>query len=820
MKIIIKLFFALNVIALNARFLDVAIFMDKNQEANEMVKNPTYRGPITLDLGISLCQKNFPIITSASLLSNIQNFKKNPKLTQPTDLAIKSMPLLDTQWDIYKHRSGLLYLLIPKTYLNNLKQYNTTQFLTEALKYPQFLPQEILTGFRINPATGIFKKVSWTNLELEPAKYNAEYVNNWKSYDAKTKKDVNWLEIFTSGQDDIFGLWNISLDGHGSYATEIFKNPGFMPKSVSESSGAFVIAGLSLSGYRTFIQFLTDNIKTNFLHYTTCFGGDLTLFLPYITSLLNYKGNIKGGVKKPNFTIAAGALTSELVYVNSGKSLLGCIHNIKAPALINYKSFFNDLKKFSPNAFKAVIYNDKELREILLNVTDRVKTGIDPYGISGLPSVMFPNSEIFRAVKLDDKTTILNEVFLKKYLLAFKGSKLLTTPKTIVLKDQEVILIYPSVVPVEIQINSDYKKPAPAIVSMGLGMSLTKIFSLNTNISFYRFLNESIGAVNPVFNKYFFINKLTVLNDDTTKKLFGYTKNYEKITLKNVLILIKNDNGKRRYSTIFMTEDNKVYKIAFPDPLPKQLKISYSNTAGKTDFENSMESYFNSSNPATTEIKEVMDWKYLSKILSGGDKELFDKLEKIKKDSDNKLAKAKADKLKMDKLAADKIAKDKIATDKANQEKQFKTISDKLVIFTNLISQLNKAKANKKPKLVKQLNIKINQAKKNLSKMPINFKNNNGQTPLMLNPKVALILPLLDKNKANNTVNAKDAKGKTVLQYLIQSADADKVYIYRALINTGVKVTPKDIKLVQNKLKNKPKKLKAIIALLKSKPKK
>ncbi|MDR3646162.1 MAG: hypothetical protein P4L22_01325, partial [Candidatus Babeliales bacterium] len=72
----------------------------------------------------------------------------------------------------------------------------------------------------------------------------------------------------------------------------------------------------------------------------------------------------------------------------------------------------------------------------------------------------------------------------------------------------------------------------------------------------------------------------------------------------------------------------------------------------------------------------------------------------------------------------------------------------------------------------------------------------------------------LEKKKAKVTVNAKDAKGKTVLQYLIASPFAGNINLYRALINAGAKVTDNDIKAVQNKLKNKPKVKTEVIKIL------
>ncbi|MDR3646009.1 MAG: hypothetical protein P4L22_00525, partial [Candidatus Babeliales bacterium] len=193
-------------------------------------------------------------------------------------------------------------------------------------------------------------------------------------------------------------------------------------------------------------------------------------------------------------------------------------------------------------------------------------------------------------------------------------------------------------------------------------------------------------------------------------------------------------------------------------------------------------------------------------------------------------AKAAADKAAADKIAADKATADKLSKDKSDKEKavidklftdkasakakQFKTTSDLLTQQANIIWQFKVAQATKKVLLVKKLTPQVNKLKKDLVTVPVNIKNTQGQTPLMLDPRRAAIVYGLEKKKAKITVNAKDSKGKSVLQYLIASPFANNINLYRALINAGAKVNNNDIKVVQNKLKTKPKQLKPIVAIL------
>ncbi|MDR3646703.1 MAG: hypothetical protein P4L22_04130 [Candidatus Babeliales bacterium] len=977
-RLFFLIIFIIQIISLNARFLDVAMFLDTGQELSQMKNKSTSKGPITLDLGVALCQKTFPILTTSSLLHNIQDIITNSiyESKYGRSKKLKDLSLNDNDWDIYQHRSKSLYLLVPKTYLNSLEKYNTPEFKSEAEKHPQFTSDEILTGFRINQKAGIFKKVSWQNLQFDTTKSQYSDFENWSLLNKNNLKNVNWLEIFTQGIDDTFGLWNILIDGHGGYPKDFLLKVG-MPNAIDESYSNH-IAGLSFNGYRNLVQFLTINVKTNFLYYTTCFGGDTNLILPYITTVLNSKGVVKGGIKKPNFTIAAGALTSESVMANSSSSLLRC-SDPKISRTANYSMFFDSLNKYAPDATKAVIYKDKELKKILIYVTDRVKeksgTGIK-YGITALPSVMFPGTEIFRAIALDDKISVINEVLLKQHTLEIKNGKFVNQLEPIVLKNKEVILIYPLEIPVDIKIITEKDKRPPAIVAMTAGISITKINNLDINTSFDKFLYNSMGAVAPVFNKYFFINSLTTTLDNKI------------VTFKNVLILVKGINQTKFFTAILTFPDNEIYMMNNLKSEFTKLNIPTLNNVPNNHYLNSIITYFDSNDSSMQTLKKDFDFESLFKLLSKEDREILkqfvnkngtfniklqiisnqekaakektdkdkalrvkiakdkadkeearlakeaadklvadkekarldkekadkakaqlakeiadkekadketallakekadkakaqlakeiadkeakdkadkdkEKADKIKAQLDKEVAdkesadkaiqdkadldakdksdkeaadkivqdeqdeKDKADKISKDKITkdkADKTVKDKIAKEKANknlaakiaaqQEKQFKDTTTKLMGLSNVFQEFKQAQESKNVKKINQLKKKVNLAQQNLKKLNVNIKNQNGQTPIMVNPRIAPVVYVLNKKVAKNVVNAKDPKGKTVLQYTIQSPFADKVYIYNALVTSGAKINNNDIKVVQNKLKNKPKLKNPIVKLL------
>ncbi|MDR3646959.1 MAG: hypothetical protein P4L22_05470 [Candidatus Babeliales bacterium] len=162
------------------------------------------------------------------------------------------------------------------------------------------------------------------------------------------------------------------------------------------------------------------------------------------------------------------------------------------------------------------------------------------------------------------------------------------------------------------------------------------------------------------------------------------------------------------------------------------------------------------------------------------------------------------------------VAKEKLAKIKAIQlakAKQFKATSDMLAKQANTLLQFKIAQTTKNDAKIKKLTPIVNKIKKDLITARVNIKNPQGQTPMMLNPRLIFILYGLAKTKAQNTANARDNKGQTVLQYLIQSSWKANANLYKILINAGAQVTDKDIKTIQIKLKNKPQ-LKPIVSIL------
>jgi len=178
----------------------------------------------------------------------------------------------------------------------------------------------------------------------------------------------------------------------------------------------------------------------------------------------------------------------------------------------------------------------------LLEITYRTTSLKDPYGISALPQVMFPGTDIFRAMALTDAISVITEVATRQHVFENKPFEFV---------DKEAILLYPNNIPVDISITVQAGKAAPAIVSMQPGASLISLENVTGNFTFSQFMKESFGATQPLFTKYYYIKTLTLKND---KYCIDSVPVGTNITLQNVII--KQQNEKR---DIIFSYNNAAY---------------------------------------------------------------------------------------------------------------------------------------------------------------------------------------------------------------------------------------------------------------------
>ncbi len=532
---------------------DVIILLDTLEKAKE--KSP---GAITNTFAAALCEKTSPIITSSHTLKNYLNSIEIVNDYIQLQCKNEFYNLLDDKfWDFYRVRTKeqSLYLLIPKDYSKKLNEkFNTEEFRNNCKKYPKYTPEEIIIGFRIDPAAKIFKKISSHKL-----KNKVELTPDYSP-------EVHLLEqLFIQGKDEIFGLWNIFLEGHGNFAKQNLIDIASIKTAPQIDTSGALIAGLDVTNFRNLIQFLSKNINTNFLYYLSCFSGGYNIFLPYITNLMNKKGNVIGGIEKPNFTVVTGALTDQ-IFLNA----------------TDFKVFFELLHKYTKKiGVHPTIFKDSELVDILKDIISNTDAK-DPFGIMGLPQIMQPKTGIFRAIPLNENIGIISEFLALKHKIE---------NKQIILNNKKAILIYPKEIETKVQIQAGEGKTIPAIVSMLPGIGIHKFESISTSLSFLELIS-SFAATEPAFEKYFYIKQLELINDEyciSTKAPDNV------IVLNNVIIKV----AKKSIDIIFSDDEKNIYLNEFTKKIGLQKtstklghRWKFSNKYKADEFINAIYNYF------------------------------------------------------------------------------------------------------------------------------------------------------------------------------------------------------------------------------------
>lgn len=482
--------------------------------------------PITAEFALTLCQKSFPIIVTGDLIKNIFELIELQKELMELKLIIDDFKKTFDEWLLYKTKDGEFYLFVPKAYIAKNESEIDTSIIEKNTKSKGYKTKNILFGFDI-----------WG---LDKVKLEDLQAIQWSS---KSEVNIeNLKSMFIQKKDEYFGMWNVYLGGHGTIST------GGHESQLKGSS----IAGLSLLQFQELIQFFNNKINVNFLYYMSCYAGGVNRTLPYLTNIMNSRGYITG-IKKPNFTISVGSV-SDIAGTVGNKAYQWCAACLNKKSVtecraqkgnIDFVSFFDYLHKYSNTVgIRPTLFNDRELQRILGEVTYREKTEYDPYGISVLPQVMFPGTDIFTAVDLDGNIGILSNVLAKKHDIE---------KQPITFKNKDVILLYPQTISVPIIIKTDDKKPC-SIISMVPGVALQKIESLEINTTTKLFFATfDVGGKNrATFYKYYYIHTLKLLDDEAK----GH------IVLSDVLVML---SPKVANSMYIFTLRNKIYKQILPN---------------------------------------------------------------------------------------------------------------------------------------------------------------------------------------------------------------------------------------------------------------
>ncbi len=560
-----------------SEFYDVGIFFDTSEV---MAKNTDLA--VTLDMYLPFCQRKFSLIVTSNLFRTFIDlqFRRNPAGVGPEDSIARILKYFkDEFYDLYKTKKGDFYVLIPKDLTKTNIPFEFKNL--EKLSFDQFT-------MKVNSP--------------QEKKRLLEMVLNLPLY--------NWFDIESFKQ--IFmqdkGLWNMLVIGHGLFPkllTNLNKDVKFFEQFDLYDAQ---IVGLNFPDYLKFLNFLVNNIQLNFLYQTSCFAGDYNLILPYLPSIMLF-GVLKPLTKLPNFTVAVGSITSQVTYATNYNSIHNCVDNKPLSENdYNFVKMFENLRKFGTGG--VIKYKTEELSEILKPVSFIISKE-DPNGILSTPSVMLPGTERFVAVPVTKNLIVLSDALYKIQLQRAQNFDF---------NNIRGLLIYPPEINLEININSAPDK-IPTMVSMLPGVNLHKFKKVNLNFTFEQFIKSFIGGTKPVFEKYFYFDELSLMNDrfpvegDVDKK----------VTLRNVLVRLKEDSIKVIFikdGHVYSNEISKGFELKKPS-----LKYDYQTQKYvDNEFVNAIINFFFKGNKNdNAALREKMSFDTLVQLISKEDSEELNK---------------------------------------------------------------------------------------------------------------------------------------------------------------------------------------------------
>lgn len=303
---------------------DVMIFLVNNED--------TIRHPFAKSCIQALLLESFPIIVTSHMVDLLHKLSESENLFKSWKAAFN--------WHVYKTKAEDFYLFIPHNYIKKIKAETDFNALLGKGWLQHF--SEIGLGFKLKILTPIDGYE-----QLQPKQLN-------------TKNEINienLKSMFVFGKDIYAGIWNIFLGGHGLYSEKLRKEidegkfTSLKPLSINDYADTR-IAGIDLNQFRNLIGFFNEKINTNFLVYDTCYGGGVSTILPYLTTLVNTKGNITGK-QQPSFTIVSLATTEAT-----------------ATSLEHEMSRFFELLHHYANkeTIYPTLYSNEQLQKILLQV--------------------------------------------------------------------------------------------------------------------------------------------------------------------------------------------------------------------------------------------------------------------------------------------------------------------------------------------------------------------------------------------------------------------------------------------------------------------
>lgn len=359
------------------------------------------RQAMSLNFISALIQKNFPIIVSTNIVSNVCIQVNNPEstplskdvATSYTNLTKVFSNLTNADWDAYMHPQSDILLFVPKKYSALFSSIADT--LPEKMK---------ACGFNVTHLKHIEHLSSEALLEHIP-----------KQDPFKNLSIIASLEsLFVMPQYNS-RTWNIYLTGHG----------------LTNHS----IAGLKPSDFLNLLACF-QKIKCSFLHYCSCYSGGFNrdIVQKELSQL------------KVNFIISAQGINEETTY------------QVKLPSSsipFAFTNFFKMTEFFFGNQMEFIHQKKSNKNKQKDPIASIVSTVINKNKMTSTqPFVYIPSIGVFKALRVDKSIKIITETLAKAHI--FEG-------KNIELIDDAIsaVIIYPPYIPIPVTIKNNISLAFP-----------------------------------------------------------------------------------------------------------------------------------------------------------------------------------------------------------------------------------------------------------------------------------------------------------------------------------------------------------------------
>ncbi|MEX0939732.1 MAG: hypothetical protein WDZ41_00040 [Candidatus Babeliales bacterium] len=316
------------------------------------------------------------------------------------------------EW-IIKKISDYFLLLIPKNYINELKDHHS-QKLKDIEKAKELLNSTERERFEkelkelectVNiPFEDIFLGLKYSNQETVQDPFDYKKFNINVKIDFEKEFFFLLSKIFVTKNDlgnnpqqiiQCLNEWYLYLNGHGSDE---------------------IIAGLSINGFKQLLKFWNNSIKTKLFYYDTCKIGGPHLKLPYeqpYTYPLKADKSLPLRVEHP-IALNYAVIASSLLYSVITSKLINLEYDESTQRFIISKTDqnFDDFFLLS-HAFMDPFSNKKELpslSNLVLSVHPHENLAL-PY--VQIPVIRFPGTEWFSVIEFDKKIFRLTRVLVE-----------------------------------------------------------------------------------------------------------------------------------------------------------------------------------------------------------------------------------------------------------------------------------------------------------------------------------------------------------------------------------------------------------------------